>query len=175
MASSAQAIVIKRVLVQEIADPTFRYDFEVDLEADCTLKAGDFFTIYDMIDIANVPPDTLHSSSTPTNWILSTPAIGATPGGVTVTDSSTKLNLTWTYFGPTLTLPGPLGIFSAAIEQPVWLDIPLTYTFTCSGMPGPPNGQTVTPQYVPEPASFVTLACGLSLLGFVGLRKRRGA
>lgn len=180
--NSAQAIIIKKATVQEITDPTFLYKFDVDLEAGCTLKAGDFFTIYDMINVGNVPPDMLHtgsSNSQPPLWSFSVASQGPTPLGVTLPvglDSNPNLlNVFWTYNGPDITTPMTLGIFTVTIVQPVALLDTLYYSFQCGGIgPGSETGlRTFQAQLVPEPSSMISLACGIAALGVAGLRRFR--
>src|SRR5262245_20991755 len=80
-AESAVIIADDFPTVEEIADPTFRYTFRMLINDDCIVRAGDFFTFYDIfLPTDPIPP--AHPPTQPPNWILSTPGTGSTPSGL---------------------------------------------------------------------------------------------
>jgi hypothetical protein len=160
-------LVIDEATVQEIGDPTFLYRFVVTVPVGCTFRVGDFLTIYDLF----APTDTFLGTTQPAGFGPAiTPTVGPTPGGVTVNDDPTLFNVSWTYAGPTINGPQPLGTFSVTVVQPAPVLHQLAYSSTCSGVG---DVGFVTPQLVPEPASWLLLGVGGGLIGSA-MRRRRG-
>src|SRR3981081_864509 len=75
------------------SSPNFSWNYSANVTVDQTVKAGDFFTIYDFSSI--VPTTTTQ----PTGWTFSTALLGPTAPLTSPTDNPNLWNLTWTYNG----------------------------------------------------------------------------
>lgn len=162
---SAQAgIIITRSTVREVADPTFLYTFDVAIDDECTLSAGNYFTLFDLFsdDPANFVVDESH----PDDWVFADPPplLGPSPGGVP--DSSSAYNISWSYFGPQISGPTFLGTFTVTIDQQEANPTTLAWFASVCG-----TGRTVdivrteiAISAVPEPTTLLS-----GLLGAVGL------
>ena len=89
------------------SSPTFTWNYSANVTVDQTVKAGDFFTIY---DFSSIMPTT---TTQPAGWTFSTALLGPTPSLVNPTDNPSLWNLTWTYNGASA-IPGSaaLGMFT---------------------------------------------------------------
>jgi hypothetical protein len=157
-------IVITKSKVQEIADPTFTYTFTVEIDDDCVLQQGNFFTVFDLF----APPDVLalpdHPPTAPPGWVFSAPAVGPSPFPPSPLDTAI-LNGAWTYFGPNVAGPFFVGEFTVTIVQ----DAPKLPEVAWVSECGPLGNTTsemgfVAVQFVPEPATIWSLAGGIGLL-----------
>jgi hypothetical protein len=165
-------IIVTKSTVQEIADPTFLYTFTVEIDDECVLQPGNFFTIFDLFS----PPDTLdlpdNPPTAPPGWVASTPALGPSPFGPSIYDTSI-LNVAWTYFGPVMVGPLFVGEFTVTIEQPAAKLPEVVFVSECGPLgSGTPEMGFVGVQVIPEPATMGMMACGG--IGLLMARKRQG-
>jgi hypothetical protein len=172
-------IIITQVQVRPVGDPVFRYTMDVFLEAGTVIVATDFFTVYD------IPFMQAGSNIQPTQWAASFNLLGVTPGGVSVTDDPTLLNVTWTRFGGgTISVPPNqsrrfLGQFSIETTDdatfksiPKFLEFASQTTDPNTGAKVGSSGR-VRVDVVPEPASLALVGSGSLLAAMVWRRRRR--
>ena len=105
--ASLRGDVIPTLLNTPAAGSNFTWNYGAGVTADQMVTTGDFFTIYDFGSFVS------GSNIQPANWAFSSALIGIDPMHVNVNDSTTSLNLTWTYTGSTPVVGGALlGLFS---------------------------------------------------------------
>ena len=157
---------------------SYSYTYGVVLTSESTVQKGDYFTVYDFAGYTG-------SASAPAGWTLTMSNTGTTPSGISVTDSSSTVNLTWTYTGDT-TLQGAtgqsydVGTFSASSSDSAG-------TTSFAGQSHLANGQSdnnvttttgptdsSTPQ-TPEPATLILLGLALPFVGAKRWMARRNA
>ena len=152
----------------------FRFSYDIVLPSNYTLKAGDFFTIYDFHGY-------VASSNTQIGlWTFSTHMLGPNPPKILPTDSATVPNLTWTYNGPPISGMKDLGSFSA---DSTFGPSTISTDFASqdhSGFGGRTVGNitsTLAPNFeppsAPEPATAALIAAGIPLVGLAMRRRRR--
>lgn len=149
----------------------YRYTYSIKLPTDSVLRPGDYFTIYNFDGFV---AGSAMSSGAPSSadWTFSSSNVGPTPSGVLPADNPSVPNLTWTYNGPEINIPEPVGLgnFWAVSLYPTTTDSWLTgSTGTSSGeadhnitetkVPVPSS----TPPGVPEPATLLLAGLGLPL------------
>jgi hypothetical protein len=168
-------IVVDFAQVLTAPDPNFIYTFHAALTNVVNppgeeIVNGDFFTVYD------IPGLIAGTNNQPPNWAASFALVGRTPAGVSPADSTSILNVTWTYVGTVpLLAPQDLGLFSveATSDTPakslVWAG-----QDTIIGDGKHPSTGTVTVTAVPEPGASLLVAFSVAL-GAVWCRRRRAA
>ncbi len=155
-----------------------RYTYAVLLPTDAILRSGDYFTIYDF-DGYVAGSDKVSGSPYANDWTFEANPLGRTPSGVTPTDSTSILNLTWTYNGPLIGLESSVGLGNFWAESP----FPTTTKSWFAARTGTTGGSyddnitptvvpvpTSAPPVVPEPSTFLLAALGLPLLAIVRSR-----
>lgn len=164
-------IQVSGIRYQEIADPTFLYEIEVFTD-DCTIRVGDFVTIYDMFGAGDNLDGIggVHFIPNP-GWVRSTPAIGQTPIGQTPVDDPNLFNISWTFTGALPDIPPMTTFFLyVVIEQPLAKAPNAYWSATCNGGRRGSSGVVAT-QGVPEPSTLCLL--GMGSLGLALIRARR--
>jgi hypothetical protein len=152
----------------------YQFKYDVHLPSDYRLKSGDFFTIYDFHGYV------AGHNLQPADWTFSTSLLGPNPPKIHPVDSSSELNITWTYHGPDLITPASLGLFQAASSLgPHTGDVEFASqdhrkidgrpvgNFTIVDGPDP------RAPAAPEPASLMLVAAGAPLVGIWMARRRR--
>ena len=171
---SARADIIPTLDSVTGSSPNFTWNYSANVTVDQTVKAGDFFTIYDFSSIA---PTT---TTQPTGWTFSTALLGPTAPLTNPTDNPNLWNLTWTYNGSTpISGSAALGIFTAVTSTDQLKTGQFTAQATRSS--GPEAGSSVSnignvTVPVPEPSALFPI---MSLCAAVGvdrfLRRRKTA
>jgi hypothetical protein len=144
------------------------------------LEAGDFFTIYDFAGFV------VGSEMNPAGWTFASSPLGLDPVGVTpsIPDSPAIPNLTWTYTGATIDVPGPpffvdLGDFSARSIYTVETVVSYTSQDTqtggaLDGLKAGDKGDTIGPRASAVPISGAhTAIIGMLGSGLFWLRSRK--
>jgi hypothetical protein len=171
---SARADIIPTLDSVTGSSPNFTWNYSANVTVDQTVKAGDFFTIYDFSSIA---PTT---TTQPTGWTFSTALLGPTASLTSPTDNPNLWNLTWTYNGSTpISGSAALGIFTAVTSTDQLKTGQFTAQATRSS--GPEAGSSVSnignvTVPVPEPSALFPI---MSLCAAVGVdrffRRRKTA
>src|SRR5262245_17783928 len=94
LGQSAWAGMIPAAVTVTPDGSNFRFTYSIVLPTDYTLKAGDYFTIYDFNGLVE------GSNTQPSNWTFSSSMTGPTPPHILPTDSASVPNLSWAYTGP---------------------------------------------------------------------------
>jgi len=167
-----------------ISGNTNVWNYDLHLAVNTEVTSGDFFTIYDF------GPFIAGSNSQPGGWTFSSLLLTPPPSGVTPPDNPTLENLTWTYNGPTISIPPgippqSIGLFSVSTVgvQPQ-LSLRLSYFAgqATNAISGPANGTKLNnvgqisvpqPVPVPEPATVSLFALGAAGAALRALRRRR--
>lgn len=179
--SASAGVIVKKATVKEIADPTYLYEFELELVSG-TLANGATFVLYDLFD--PFPPiegevSTDHPATSPAGWNQGETLFGPpfpTPPGIT--DSTLLTNIYWLYNGPTIDA-GAILTFTVTVIRDTYLlanpEIDWAVTPGSGGTAGTSTGvaRTVLTNLasVPEPSSVVLLGIGGAGLGLAGLRR----
>jgi len=106
-ASTAQAGLIPAAVNIANDGANFRFTYSIQLPSDYTLKAGDYFTIYDFKGFVGA------TNAQPAGWTFGSAMTGVTPPHIAPVDDAGLANLTWTYHGANTVGPVMLGNFSA--------------------------------------------------------------
>lgn len=187
-------IIISKTVIQTSGDPVYDFDFQLYLEPNSELRTDathtSFLTVYDIHGIS--PPvftSIIPSSNIPVNGAFTAlPAtlLGKNPNGpLPFTDNPTLYNITFKYFGDSLTNTGSTSLFlgdfivETNIEvtnpPPSIIFTPINYGAQTTN-PGTGGQQsnygTTTPQFVPEPSFYAFLAGGAPVLALM-FRARR--
>jgi hypothetical protein len=168
-------IIVTQTTVEEIADPTFLYTFTVEINDDCVLQPGNYFTIFDLFlppgDFLALPD---HPPTQPGGWIFSTPTTGPSPFPPSPLDTGIW-NVSWMYAGPVVAGPFFVGTFTVTIVQDVPKLPEIVFVSECGPLGSSvPEMGTVRVQAIPEPATFWSLAGGVGLLAIGACRRRAG-
>lgn len=166
----------------------FRWTYSIVLPGSMKLQTGDYFTIYDFAgyqagsaNVSATGPDASYAA----NWNFSSANTGPTPALLNPSDSAAIANLTWTYNGQTIDMPGQitLGNFAATSvfgdsttgssyltarnsrSSDGVVDANITETVV-------PTGTVTDPVGTPEPATLALAGLGLPLIGIARLRRR---
>jgi len=163
-----------------------RFTYSISLTSGSSLKAGDYFTIYDFAGY--IPGSEQVETGLGVNaadFSFGSANTGSTPVSVIANDDAGIPNLTWTYNGPTLIGSLGLGNFSAlssfsesvldsftgkSYKIGTGGDDQVDENVTSTSVPVGQDGPTPT---VPEPASLALLGLGLPLARF--LRRKKSA
>ncbi|VTT96740.1 unnamed protein product [Gemmataceae bacterium] len=149
----------------------YRYTYAIQLPSAAVLRPGDYFTIY---NFDGYVADSAMASGSPYSgdWSFSTSNTGPTPPGVLPDDDPAILNLTWTYNGPVINVPGDVGLgnFWAVSLYPTTTDSWFTaHTGLGTGVndsnivPIEVPVPSAPPPGVPEPATLLLAGLGLPL------------
>jgi hypothetical protein len=180
-ASTARAgTLVKKIIAQEIADPTYRFDITFEIEAGTTFTTGNYFVIYDLVDVLDggyLTPAHPPTPPTPPNnlWTFTTPPppLGPYPGLPIPPDSPINLNVVWTYTGAAA-LSGLLELtFTVTVTKDSYYTTQPTFYWASVASTGT-NAGVITAEVVPtpEPSSLVLLGLGGAGLAVAGLRRR---
>jgi len=142
--------------------------------AETVVNNQSYFTIYDFAGyIAS-------SAVAPSGWSVSVQNVGITPSNQIVPDSSSLVNITWTFIGISGTpLPvAPIGGFIADSTDPAAATTLGYYTYLAYNpslsATDQGQGRALTPSSsVPEPTSMALVGGGLALVGIARLRRRK--
>src|SRR5262245_26632094 len=174
---AAQAGMIPAAVSVTPDGGNFRFTYSVVLPTDYTLKAGDYFTIYDFNGLV------AGTNSQPANWTFSSPMTGPTPPHITPVDSASVENLTWMYTGPNVSGQIGLGNFWALSTFGKEMDGDFTSfdhsqsagravgNITTTSVPDPRSGGDIN--HAPEPATLALFGAAVPLLGLCRLVRRR--
>jgi hypothetical protein len=161
-------IIIKKVVVETVADPVLISQFTLQLEAFTGLRTGSYLKVFDLGPLINFPvgdPDyyLMPPTSQPADW---------TPGF----QPPLATSVTWFYGGPdvdntTNAAVDITGVFISKTMVPTMTPPSVLLYETASWdltQPDPVltilRNQRVTTTPVPEPATWLAAACGLPLL-----------
>jgi hypothetical protein len=169
---TARADIIPTLSAVTGSGPNFNWQYSANVTVDETVKAGDFFTIYDFSAI--MPTIQTH----PAFWTFSTSLVGPTAPLTTPTDNPNLWNITWTYIGQN-SIPGSaaLGFFSVVTNTNQLKSGQFTAEATKSNDPSDTKisniGSVSVP--VPEPSALfpiMSLGAALGVERFFRRRKK---
>ena len=150
--------------------PSFTWDYSANVTVDETVKAGDFFTIYDFSAIAPTV------TTQPAGWTFSTALLGPTAPLTTPTDNPSLWNITWTY-GGAAPIPGSaaLGHFTVVTSTDQLKMGQFTAEATKSNDPANTKVSNIGSTSVPVPESDALLPligiCAAAV--FYNIRRQR--
>jgi hypothetical protein len=176
LGQTARAGLIPAAVTVTPDGTNFRFTYSVVLPTDYTLKAGDYFTVYDFHGLV------AGTNSQPSNWTFSSPMTGPTPPHILPTDSASVENLSWTYTGANISGQIGLGNFWALSTFGGQMDGDFTSfdhsasagravgNITETSIPDPRSGSV---SETPEPATLALFAAALPLFGLYRLARRK--
>ena len=152
------------------SSPSFTWNYSASVTVDQTVKAGDFFTIY---DFSSIMPTT---TTQPAGWTFSTALVGPTAPLTSPNDNPNLWNLTWTYQGSTpISGSAALGMFTAVAST----DQLKTGQFTAQGTKSnDPTGTKISnigdvSIPVPEPSALFPIMSLGAAIGIDRFFRRR--
>ena len=152
------------------SSPNFTWNYSASVTVDQTVKAGDFFTIY---DFSSIMPTT---TTQPAGWTFSTALVGPTAPLTSPNDNPNLWNLTWTYQGSTpISGSAALGMFTAVAST----DQLKTGQFTAQGTKSnDPTGTKISnigdvSIPVPEPSALFPIMSLGAAIGIDRFFRRR--
>ena len=155
----------------------FTQSIELDNFSNYGFGAGSYVTIYDV-------PGYVGALNSPANWTCTAQLVGTTPTNVTVTDSSSAVNITCTYTGSTVAGGAPASFGDVTFQTVGATSLAgtsLTSYTVGNGSPSEVNrgvgavdaAGVVTTSPVPEPNMMMLALASLAGIFMVDARRRR--
>ncbi len=156
------------------ADGTYRWDYDINVDENTTIKQGDYFTIYDFNGLIS------GSNMQPPNWLFSSPLSGPVAPSTTPQDNPAIMNLSWMYEGST-PIVGPVVIWKdfTVISQyggQILADFgSVTHRSDNGRAVSNVSSIEVAAATAPEPTALTLLGIGVPLLGVWKVLHRRAS